>query len=101
MRVPWTDLLRAAPVALRAADRLLRAEHAPRRDPAPMPSTLPERVERLETALASHAEVSRDLAAQASDLARALRVLAFRTMLAIVLAAAALGVAVVALVRTL
>ena len=102
MRLPWKDLVKVAPIALRAADRLLRPEVRAPLPPDPTPTLWPlaERLERLEATSVSQGDAVRDVTAQNAELARAMRVLGIQLLVAITLAAAALGVAIVALVRS-
>jgi hypothetical protein len=102
MRLPWKDIARAAPIALRAADRLLRPDPRlpERNDPPPSVWPLAERLERLEAASVSQGDLVREVAGQNREVGRTLRVLGIQLLVAIALAAAALGVAIVALVRT-
>jgi hypothetical protein len=99
MRLPWRDLARAAPVVVRAADRLLRADLRQREEEGP--GSLTERVDRLDAVSVSQGDALRDMTAQTADVVRTQRVLGIQLLVAISLAAAALGVAIVALVRTL
>ena len=99
MKLPWRDLADVAPLAVRAADRLLRADLRQREEEGP--GSLTERVDRLEAASVSQGDVVRETTAQTADVVRTQRVQGIQLLVAISLAAAALGVAIVALVRTL
>ncbi len=107
LRLPWKDLLKAAPIILRASGELATRLADRRRGlPEPAPSlpvddaTLMIRLDALERAGESQAELTQELAGQIKEVSEALRRLAVRIRFALGCSMLALVLAVIALVRT-
>jgi len=107
LRLPWKDLLKAAPIILRASGELATRLADRRRGLAePTPSvpvdnaTLMIRLDALERAGESQAELTKALAGQIKEVSDALRSMAVRILFGLGCSLLALGLAVIALVRT-
>jgi hypothetical protein len=107
LRLPWKDLLKAAPIILRASGELVTRladrqrgllEHAPS---VPVDNaTLMMRLDALERAGESQAELTKALADQIKEVSDALRSMAIRILFGLGCSLLALLLAAIALVRT-
>jgi hypothetical protein len=106
LRISWKPLLQAAPAILTAAGDLFgRLSDRRRRSPDPQeshtdPAAILARVEALEASGLSQADITKEMAVQLKEVTQALRVVAIRTILALGLSVAAIGLALAAIIRS-
>lgn len=106
LRIPWRDLLKAAPAILTASGELVARQADRRRgsaEPAASPSdvaAMATRLEALETSGMAQAEITRQMADQMTEATEALRVVALRVLFALGVSLVALALGVAALIRT-
>jgi hypothetical protein len=94
LRIPWRDLLKAAPAILTASGELV-ARQADRRRGSAEPAASPSDV-----AAMAQAETTRQMADQMTEATEALRVVALRVLFALGVSLVALALGVAALIRT-
>lgn len=107
LRIPWKELLKAAPAILTASGELVARLSDRRRGavdqgkpPAQDAAAMLARLDALETSGVSQAELTKEMAGQLKEVTDALRVVALRTLFALVASVVAVALALGAIIRT-
>lgn len=107
LRIPWKELLKAAPVILGASGELVARLSDRRRGPVDEvkspadTAAIVTRLEALEASGISQAELTKEMANQLKEVTQALRIVAVRSLAGLAISLVAFGLALAALVRTL
>jgi hypothetical protein len=96
LRIPWGDLLKAAPDIFAAAAELVTRLADRRRGPVAFAT----RLEALETSDVSQANLSKEMANQLKEVTEALRIVALRTLFALGFSLGAFVLGLAAFIRT-
>jgi len=96
LRIPWGDLLKAAPDILTAAGELVARLADRRRGPG----AIAARLDALETSDISQANLSKEMANQLKEVTEALRIVAVRTLVALGFSLVAFVLGLAAFIRT-
>ena len=105
LRIPWRDLLKAAPAILTASGELVAQFNRPRGPVEHVKSptdtaALVTRLEVLETSGVSQAELTKEMANQLKEVTEALRIVALRMLFALGVSLVAFVLGLAALIRT-
>ena len=106
LRIPWKELLEAAPAILTASGGLVARLTDRRRGPVDQVTSpvdaagIVVRLEALETSGVSQAELTNEMANQLKEVTEALRIVALRMLFALAISLVALGIGLAALIRT-
>ncbi|MGH7326042.1 MAG: hypothetical protein ACREJ9_15555 [Candidatus Rokuibacteriota bacterium] len=106
MRIPWKDLLKAAPAILTASGELVARLADRRRGPVEQvksptdAAALVTRLEALETSGVSQAELTKAMANQLKEVTEALRIVALRMLFALGVSLVAFVLGMAAFIRT-
>ena len=106
LRIPWKELLKAAPAILTTSGELVARLTNRRRgsvDQVKSPAdaaAIVTRLEALETSGVSQAELTKEMANQLKELTDALRIVALRMLFALAVSLVAFGLGLAAFIRT-